>query len=758
MLPNPLRSARYLSLFSGVLAIASLASSATAQTDTLRFGGAPVELTLGAVSDRTLRIELSPVDEQGRARNPEPNPELVPLTVTGEHRVRELTHEREFRSGRFRVVVRPRPFTVLVCRADGKMIQELIFEEGGETGSISFRVGAPVLGLGEGGDQFDRRGFDHPLINGQRYKLGEFGTRVFSPFIIGTEGWALFVSSPYGGVDLRGERGAFLPQRGAMAGAAEVFVTDVREPSDAMREFARLTGPGAMPPKWALGFMQSHRTLSGESNILAEARLFRERNLPLDTFIFLGTGFCPAGWNFSHDSFAFNTNVFVRSPAEVIRDLHALNVHVALHVVPQDPRSRDARLLYPSLHGSIPPAPGDTLDALHIQTYWKRHGELFAAGVDGWWPDEGDWFDIASRLERHRMYYEGPLSEKPNVRPWNLQRNGCPGIARYGGWIWSGDVDSSWRTLAAQVKVGLNSSLSVSPFWGTDIGGFNPGTNREYTGELYVRWFQFAAFCPSFRSHGRTWQLHTPWGWNTGETGPIESRPVPDPSELTNAAVEPVCRQYLNLRYQLMPYTYAITREACDNGMPLMRALWLHYPDDPEAVGLGDEYLWGRDLLIAPVTEKAATSRRVYLPAGKWYDWWTGEKLDGKRRVDRPVDLATMPLYVRAGAIVPLDPIRQYTGQPVTAPTTLRVYPGADGVFTFYDDDGTSMGYRDGSDAKTVWLKIRWEDAPRRLSIAMDGRMRKWAGGTRYFAIEAIGSKAAPKIIEFTGKPVVVNP
>jgi alpha-glucosidase/alpha-D-xyloside xylohydrolase len=182
------------------------------------------------------------------------------------------------------------------------------------------------------------------------------------------------------------------------------------------------------------------------------------------------------------------------------------------------------------MHGTIPPAAGDTLDPLHIQTYWKRHSELFAAGVDNWWPDEGDWLDVASRLARHRMYYEGPLSDKPNVRPWNLQRNGCPGIARYGGWVWSGDINSSWRTFAAQVKVGLNSSLSVSPYWGTDIGGFYPSTNREYTGELYARWFQFATFCPSFRSHGRTWQLHTPWGWNTGETGPVESRPSPDPS------------------------------------------------------------------------------------------------------------------------------------------------------------------------------------------------------------------------------------
>src|SRR5262249_34047305 len=158
---------------------------------------------------------------------------------------------------------------------------------------------------------------------------------------------------------------------------------------------------------------------------------------------------------------------------------------------------------------------------------------------------------------------------------------------------------------------------------------------NEYTGELYVRWFQFATFCPSFRSHGRNWHLHTPWGWNTGETGPVESQPLPDAAELHNTEVEPICRDCLNLRYQLMPYTYTLAREAHDTGLPRMRALWLHYSDDVEAVKRGDEFLWGRDLLIAPVIERGATSRDVYLPPGKWYDWWTGEAAEGKQAVQR---------------------------------------------------------------------------------------------------------------------------
>jgi alpha-glucosidase/alpha-D-xyloside xylohydrolase len=725
----------------------------SAAESALSFGGVPVELKFTAVSERTLRIESSPLDEQGRPQTAAPSPILVQLPALEKLSVRELAAEKEVRIRGFRVLLKPHPLTVTVRREDGKVVQELTFNDSEETNSISFRTEAPVLGLGEGGDQFDRRGSNYPLINGQRYRLAELGTRIFSPFVIGTEGWALYLSAPAGSIDLRGDHGVLNAARGTTAGAADVFVIDAREPADAMREFVRLTGDPVLPPKWALGYMQSHRTLSTESNILLEARTFREKNLPCDTFIFLGTGFCPRGWNFSHDSFQFNTNVFVRTPAEVIKDLHALNLHVALHIVPQ---AANSRVIYPSLHGQIPPAPGETVDDLHILTYWKRHSELVAAGVDGWWPDEGDWLDVASRLTRHRMYYEGPLRDKPDVRPWNLQRNGCPGIARYGGWVWSGDINSSWRTFAAQIKVGQNSSLSVSPYWGTDIGGFYPSTNMDYTGELYARWFQFAAFCPSFRSHGRTWWLHLPWGWNTGETGPIESRPPPDPSELHNAEVEPVCRKYLNLRYQLMPYTYTLAREARDTGLPLMRALWLHYPGDPEAVKLGDEYLWGRDLLIAPVVEKAAKSRRVYLPAGTWYDWWTGEKVEGKRWIEKPVDLATMPIYVRAGAVVPLDPVRQFMAQPVSEPTTLRVHPGADGSFTLYDDDGQSLGYLTDSDAKEIWLYFRWEDATRHLIIQADPRMKKWTG-VRRFNIEMAGSKAAPKMIEFRGNPVALN-
>ncbi len=189
----------------------------------------------------------------------------------------------------------------------------------------------------------------------------------------------------------------------------------------------------------------------------------------------------------------------------------------------------------------------------------------------------------------------------------------------------------------------------------------------------------------------------------------------------------------------------------------MMRALWLHYPADAEAVKIGNEYLWGRDLLVAPVLEKGATSRRVYLPAGTWHDWWTHEKITGGRWVDRPVDLATLPLYVRAGTILPLDPVRQYTAQPASDPTTIRVFPGADGAFTLYDDDGQSLAYRDGADARTQWIRFRWDDTKRTLTLERDDRMPHWPGEPRVFSLEITDRTHPPRQIIFRGEKITAE-
>ncbi len=759
-LPDPLR--HWHGTTAWIVALLNLAPCVDAAEAhaTIRFAGAPVELSVSEVSERTVRVELFALDEQGKPRPTTPSTVLVPFPTTEKLRVRELPGERELRVGFLRVLIKPQPLIVSLRRDDGRLVQELTLDSAPATNAgVSFHTGAPVLGLGEGAQQFDRRGALYPMEpSWGGWNRPVLGSVVPSAFLIGTDGWAIFAHRPEGHFDLRYGKGRLIPRQDAQGGASlDLFVVNVQNPFDALMEYDRLTGRPVMPPKWALGYFQSHRTLAGPAEPLEIARTFREKQLPCDALIYLGTGYCTNGWNTGHGSLTFNTNAFA---PENIKSLHDENFKVVFHVN-HAPRNLFGSFSDPLSRPSAALSPPDGVrdeergGRRHIRDYWARHRETFALGVDGWWPDDGDELPLEARLTRHRCYYEGPLQDRPNVRPWSLHRTGYAGSQRYGGWIWSGDIDGKWETLAAHLSVGLNHGLSLSPFWGSDTGGFYP--TRELTGELYARWFQFSAFCPSFRSHGRTWHLRLPWGWNTGEYGPIENNQNVDPSELHNADVEPICRKFLDLRYRLLPYNYTLAREACDTGLPMMRALWLHYPDDAEAVKLGDEYLWGRDLLVAPVVKKGAKSRRVYLPEGAWYDWWTGEKIQGKRWIERPVDLATLPLYVRSGGIVPLDPVRQYTSQPVSEPTTLRVHPGTAGTFTLYDDDGQSLGYCDGSDSETVWIRFRWDDAARRLTLESDERMKKWPGGTRVFAVEVAGSGAKLPLVEFRGTPVAAD-
>ena len=232
------------------------------------------------------------------------------------------------------------------------------------------------------------------------------------------------------------------------------------------------------------------------------------------------------------------------------------------------------------------------------------------------------------------MYFEGQQLWKPNARVFALHRNGYAGMQRYAAFLWSGDVQSMWETLRNHVPVAINCGLSGIPYWGTDIGGFIP--TPDYTGELHVRWFQFGAFNTLFRAHGRDWHLRLPWGWNTAEPGPVETNYAPPPEQLHNADVEPICRKFLELRYRLMPYLYTAVRDGHDTGLPVVRALWLHDPSDRAGAARGDQYLWGRDVLVAPVVEKGATSRKLYgTRRGKWIRFLDRGRDRGRPR-DRP--------------------------------------------------------------------------------------------------------------------------
>jgi len=717
---------------------------ATMKGESLQVAGHEAEIQLTSVSQNTFRLTLFPI-QNGKISSILYDGSLVRTDWgTPDAVLRGEIPERVVKSGGLSIGISSNPLTFTIANTTGEVLQKLKIDP--RKGSFSFVTGdSPLLGLGEGGPQFDRRGSKDEMRSGQGgYKLATHGGRVPIPWIIGTSGWAMFIHQPFGTFNFTGAESTFEPSKAENALPLDIFFIGAREPATIFAEYLRLTGHPELPPLWSFGYQQSHRTLASREEVLAEGKTFREKKLPCDALIYLGTGFCPSGWNTENGSFAWNSGVFP-DPQEILQQLHKDNFKVVLHAVILTDKLRG------SAHDGCELA---RFDEEQAGCYWDAHRKDFAMGVDGWWPDEGDPMDIASRLVRNRMYWEGPPMDRPNERPYALHRNGYAGMQRFASFLWSGDVFSTWETLKTQVPIGINTGLSGIPYWGTDIGGFVP--TKEFTAELYLRWFQFGAFCPLFRCHGRNWKLRLPWGWNTGDPGPMEisryeGAAIPDASQLHDTQVEPICRKYLELRYRMLPYIYSAVRECTLTGMPIMRALWLHYSDDPKAVARGDEYLWGRDVLVAPVVEKRATSRQVYLPAGNWYDFWTGERVEGGREISRNVDLETMPLYVRAGSILPLGPVKQFVDQETDEPLTIAIYPGADASFLLYEDDGKSFNYRKGD---WMGLQMSWKDSRRVLTLQLAEGSRRLPTLHRNIEVKLNETR---RQVEFTGKPVEIH-
>ncbi len=727
---------------------------ALAQQKPLEIAGKPVEVSLTSITPLTVRITIQPIENGQPAAVPVDGALVKETFGQPAARLRTLDAPRSVKCGELTVKLSPDPFTIRVEGQGGRLIQQL--QPDPASGKVTFQTGdAPVLGLGQGGPQFDKRGNLDRMGSGQGgFRLATHGAKVPVQLAVGTSGWAMFVHQPLGAFDLTGKDAVFSAADAASALPLDVFVIGAKEPAAVMREYATLTGLPEMVPLWSFGYQQSHRTLDSPEQTIQEAKTFREKKLPCDMMIYLGTDFCPNGWNTHNGEFTWNEKAFPK-PKEMVQQLHDLNFKVVLHTVVEgrhyDGTVKDACTAEPLPSGRFPD--GRWPPSRQVACYWPVHKPLLDIGIDGWWPDQGDGFDGPSRLRRNRMYFEGHQMYRPNERVYALHRNSYAGMARYAAFLWSGDVQSTWLTLKTHVAVGINAGLSGIPYWGSDIGGFVP--TQEFTGELYARWFQFAAFNPLFRSHGREWRLRLPWGWNRGEIGGFRETPSynPDPKELSNPAIEPVCKKYLELRYQMMPYLYSAARETCETGLPIIRAMWLHYPDDAKAVERGDQYLYGRDILVAPIFEKGAVSRSVYLPGGDWYDFWTREKMQGGREITRKVDLETMPLFVRAGAVVPMGPIKQYTAEKVDGPLTLWVHPGANGAFSWYEDDGTSFDFRKGQFMK---VNVAWNDGQRRLTLRLANGAKMLAPAKRNIVIR-VAREQITKSATFEGKPLDIK-
>jgi alpha-D-xyloside xylohydrolase len=376
----------------------------------------------------------------------------------------------------------------------------------------------------------------------------------------------------------------------------------------------------------------------------------------------------------------------------------------------------------------------DAFNPAARELFWSQiNTNLFSKGVDAWWMDASEPDMTATptlagqRAHMHptamgtgaRMLnayplvnseaiYEGQRQAAPNQRLFILTRSGFAGEQRYAAAVWSGDTSSTWTAMRAQITAGLGFCLSGMPYWTMDTGGFSvparfstsnptPADAAEWN-ELNARWFEFGTFVPLLRVHGE-FPYREMW-----ELGGDNS---------------PACRAELKfdrLRYLLLPYIYSLAGAVTHEGGTIMRALVMDFPADTNVFNIGDQYLFGPALLVNPVTTCQARSRPVYLPpaAGGWYDFWDGQWLAGAQTIDAPAPYDAIPIYARAGSIIPTGPEIQYTGEKPADPITLYVYAGADGGFTLYEDDGLTYDYEHGAFAR---IPIRWDDAKRTLTI-----------------------------------------
>ena len=498
-----------------------------------------------------------------------------------------------------------------------------------------------------------------------------------------------------------------------------------------------LTGTTPMLPKAAYGYIQCKQRYASQDEVLAVAKGYRERHLPADVlvvdwFYFSKMGqmdFVPEKWP---------------DPAAMNQKLHDMGFETMISVWPRftkesrfyDLLAKKGWLLHLADGTPIDGLPydraGSDIDTSNPEAarwYWETvRDNILSKGFDALWADEtepdlppnGAYLFAGPGTRYYNIYplvhtaalYEGYRRDVAH-RALILSRDAYLGAQRNGTMFWSSDIYPTWDTLKRQVPTGLGFTASGMAYWSNDIGGWqylpaehhpahkpllDPVDARDNVGgyddypELYTRWFEYASFCPIFRAHGSRRYNEV---WSYGKEA------------------EPILVKYLKLRYQLMPYIYSLGYRTNQTGAPYMRALFMDFPDDPKVAGLTDEYMFGPAFLVAPVTEQGATRRSVYLPTGTdWYNYWTNERVRGGQTLEVSAPIDTLPLFVRAGSIVPLGEPVENTHQAQKL-AKVRVYPGADADFALYQDDGKTYAYEQGHFSLT---RLHWDDAARKLA------------------------------------------
>jgi alpha-D-xyloside xylohydrolase len=502
--------------------------------------------------------------------------------------------------------------------------------------------------------------------------------------------------------------------------------------------YKRLTGPTHMLPKAAYGYIQCKQRYASQKEVLDVAQGYRDRHLPADVMVVDWFYYTKMG------QFDFDPK-FWPDPTAMNKQLHAMGFETMISIwprfVPEDryyaELLKKGWLIHKADGTPIDGLPydraGSDIDTTNpeaAQWFWKTlHDNIVSKGFDSLWADEtepdlppnGAYFHIGPGTQFFNVYplfhtaalFDGFRKDEPNRRALILSRDAYIGAQRNGTIFWSSDIYPTWDTLRRQIPTGLDAAASGIAYWSNDTGGWqylpeehhpahapllDPSDARANVGgyddypELYTRWFQYAAFLPIFRTHGSRSANEV---WSYGKEA------------------EPILEKYLRLRYQLMPYIYSLGYQTWLTGAPFMRALPLDFPNDPKVAGLRDEYMFGPAFLVAPVTEQGAAGREVYLPDGTdWYNYWTSERVKGGQTITVAAPIDTIPLFVRAGSILPLGAPVESTHQ-VQAIEKIRVYPGADASFTLFSDDGATYAYETGAGSIT---RLRWDDAAGKLT------------------------------------------
>jgi alpha-D-xyloside xylohydrolase len=534
------------------------------------------------------------------------------------------------------------------------------------------------------------------------------------------------------------------------------------EIDDVIGGYRALTGEAPMMARWTWGLWQSKERYATQAELLGVAAKYRAMNVPFDAVV-QDWQYWQAGQWGSH---RFDPARFP-DPAAMVKTLHDQHVHAVVSVWPRldtdtaNTAALDAAgALFPKTYPNVYPAgQGRWYDAWNPKgrdLYWRQVMQnLGTLGFDGWWLDAseaelgGSWGEMrelktaagpgaevynAYPLMHTTAVHDGMVRDQSDKRAFILTRSAYAGQQRNAAVTWSGDTTGNWETLKRQVPAALNFSLSGLPYWSADIGGFFGGDPKDPAyAELFTRWYQFGVFNPMFRVHG-TGQGKEIWAFD--------------------GATQKILLDYDRLRYRLLPYIYSASWEVTSRHGTMMRALAFDFRDDSEALRVPDEYMFGRALLVAPVVQKGASARTVYLPGKEsWYDYWTGAKTAGGQVVVANADIATIPVYVRAGSILPLGPVKQYADAPSQDPIEIRVYPGRDGSFELYDDAGDGYDYTKG---KYAVVRMTWSDKVRALEI---GARKGSFGGMparQVFSIRCGTGTAAPKTVSYDGKAVTV--